>query len=210
MILYWLDLIGVAVFAASGAIAAQRRSLDLLGVVVIALVTAIGGGTLRDLLLGREPVFWVLDPTYIVVIAFAALTTVVLTRQNLLPERALQVADALGLALFSVAGARVAESLGHGGLICVVMGTITGVAGGMIRDVLCARIPMILRRGQIYATAAIVGVSLYWLLQWAGLPAPWPSLAGAAAVAGLRLAAIYWNVSLPVFSLPDTEVDDDG
>lgn len=205
MILYWLDLIGVAVFAASGAIAAQRRSLDLLGVIVIALVTAIGGGTLRDLLLGREPVFWVLDPTYIVVIVTAGLGTVVLTRQSLMPERALQVADALGLALFSVAGARVAEVMGHGGLICVVMGTITGVAGGMIRDVLCARIPMILRRGQIYATAAIVGVSLYWMLQWTGLPAPWPSLAGAATVAALRLAAIYWDLTLPVLSLPDTE-----
>ncbi len=208
MILYTLDLIGVAVFAASGAIAAQRRSLDLLGVVVIALVTAIGGGTLRDLLLGREPVFWVLDPTYVVVIVLAALLTVVASRRRPLPERALLIADALGLALFSVAGARVAEALGHGGLICVAMGTITGVAGGMLRDVLCNEIPVILRRGQIYATAAIAGVSAYWMLQWVGLVQPWPSLIGASTVAGLRLAAIVWNLTLPVFSLSDPSTDD--
>lgn len=203
MILYLLDLAGVAVFAVSGALAAGRRSLDLLGVIVIALVTAIGGGTLRDLLLGREAVFWVKNPTYIVVIVAAALTTVVISRWTRLPERSLLVADALGLALFSVAGARIAETFGHGGLICVVMGTITGCAGGMIRDVLCAQIPVILRRGQIYATAAIAGISLYWLLQSAGLEKPWPSLAGMCAVAAMRLAALSWDLRLPVFSLPD-------
>lgn len=207
MILYVLDLTGVAVFAISGALAAGRRSLDLLGVMVIALVTAIGGGTLRDLLLGREPVFWVNDPSYIVVIIAAALFTVLISRWRPLHERSLLVADALGLALFSVAGARVAEAAGHGGLICVVMGTITGCAGGMIRDVLCAQIPVILRRGQIYATAAIFGVTLYWLLQAAGFSQPWPSLAGMCAVAALRLAAIIWNLTLPVFSLPELPQD---
>lgn len=205
MILYLLDLAGVAVFAISGALAAGRRSLDLLGVIVVALVTAIGGGTLRDLLLGREPVFWVRDPTYIWVIIGAAVFTVTISRWRRLPERSLLVADALGLALFSVAGARIAEGLGHGGLVCVVMGTITGCAGGMIRDVLCAQIPVIMRRSQIYATAAIAGISLYWLLQSSGWPQPWPSLAGMSAVACLRLAAIVWDLNLPVFTLSDPD-----
>lgn len=203
--LYLLDLLGVAVFAISGALAAGRRSLDLLGVVVIGLVTAIGGGTLRDLLLGRQPVFWVQDPTYLVVIAAAALGTVVISRWRRVPERGLLIADALGLALFSIAGARIAEQAGHGGVVAVVMGTITGCAGGMIRDVLCAQIPVILRRGQIYATAAMAGISLYWLLQSHGLPPPWPSLIGIFAIAALRIAAIIWGISLPVFSLSEPD-----
>lgn len=199
MILYFLDLTGVAVFAMSGALAAGRKSLDLLGVIVIAVVTAIGGGTLRDLLIDR-PVFWLTDPAYLSVIVVAALFTLVWTRWMRPPEKALQLADAAGLALFTISGARIAESAGMPGLTVVVMGTITGVFGGVLRDVLCAEIPLILRRGNIYATAAIAGASAYLLLRDA-LPAPLPSLCGMGVVAGLRLAAIIWNLQLPVFSL---------
>ena len=111
-----LDLIGVAVFAISGALAAGRKGLDLIGVVVLALVTAIGGGTIRDVLLDRHPIFWLADPAYPLVITAAALATVVYARTWRPPESALLVADALGLALFSVAGAQIAERAGavHG------------------------------------------------------------------------------------------------
>ncbi len=197
-----LDFAGVAVFAISGALAAGRKSLDLLGVVVIALVTSIGGGTLRDLLLDRTA-FWIANPDFLITIIVAALATIVYTRFRRPPDKALQVADALGLALFSISGAQIAEASGFGGLIAVVMGTVTGVFGGVLRDVLCAEIPMILRKGNIYATAVIAGVSAYVVLQDAGVARPLAAGIGMTAIVGLRLAAIIWNLSLPVFTLTD-------
>src|SRR3954470_8047362 len=112
MILTLLSLVGVAVFAASGALAAGRKHFDLLGVAVIALVTSVGGGTLRDLLLDRHPIFWVSDPTHLTVILVAAGLTLAYVRFSKPPRASLAVADALGLALFSVSGAQVAEGKG--------------------------------------------------------------------------------------------------
>jgi uncharacterized membrane protein YeiH len=202
-LLGFLDFTGVAVFAASGALAAARKNLDLLGMVVIATVTAIGGGTLRDILLSR-PVFWLAQPAYLYVILVAALATVIYTRRFLPPDRALAILDALGLALFTIIGARVAEGLEHAGVVVVVMGTLTGVAGGVLRDVLTGEIPLILRKGQIYATAAIVGVLAYVALQ-AALDRALAGLAGMMIIAVLRLGAIAWNWTLPVFNVPGPE-----
>uniref|UniRef100_A0A0U3TY63 Putative membrane protein n=1 Tax=uncultured bacterium 50 TaxID=1748278 RepID=A0A0U3TY63_9BACT len=196
-----IEFAGVAVFAISGAVAAGRKSLDLLGVIVIAMVTATGGGTVRDLLLDRT-VFWIARPEFLVVIFGAALLTIPYVRYSRPPEKFLQIADALGLALFSIAGTRIALSLDAGSLIAVVMGTITGAFGGVLRDVLCNEIPMILRKGQIYATAAIVGCSLLVVLDRFGIAANVANAAGAATIALLRLAAIAFDLSLPVFSLP--------
>ncbi len=192
-----LEYAGVAVFAISGALAAARKSLDLLGVVIIATVTAIGGGTIRDLLLDRQ-VFWIAQPNYIYVILVAAAGTIVYTRRFRPPDRALAVADALGLAMFSILGAQVAEALEHSGVVVVLMGAITGVAGGVLRDVLSAEIPLILRRGQIYATAAIAGVVLYLLMQYFA-DRTVAALSGMACIAAIRLGAIVWNWTLPVF-----------
>jgi uncharacterized membrane protein YeiH len=195
-----LDLLGVAVFAASGALLAGRKRLDLFGVVVIALVTAIGGGTLRDVLLGVTPVFWVREPFYVVV---AALTAVgVMVGAPWLGPRPipLLVADACGLALFSVLGARLALVVVASPLIAVVMGVMTGVAGGIVRDVLCGEIPLILRQ-EVYATAALVGAGVYVGLTALGVGGHAPLWLGIAAGLGLRLAAIRWGFSLPVFVL---------
>lgn len=201
MAFYLLDLLGVAVFAISGALAAGRARLDLFGVVVIASITAIGGGTLRDVLLNRHPIFWIRDPIYVVVTALAALGTVAYVRVLGLPSQALMVADALGLALFAMAGAQITESAGLSPLIVVLMGTITGVAGGVLRDLLTAQVPLILRE-DVYATAAIAGIALYLSLARIGMPRPWPFAAGLVAIAGLRLSAIRWKLRLPVFSVP--------
>lgn len=201
MLLYVIDLLGATVFAVSGALAAGRKSLDLLGVVVIALVTAIGGGTIRDVLLDRHPVFWVEDPLYVPVIVAAALGTVAWTRWRSPPADTLLVADALGLGFFVIGGARIAESVGTAPVGVVVMGVITGVAGGMVRDVLTAEVPLILRRGELYATAAIAGAVAYLVLAGAGLPPPWPSLVGMGLIVCLRLAAVWLDLRLPVFSL---------
>ncbi len=202
MTIYILDLIGVAVFAISGALAAGRKSLDLLGVLVVAVVTAIGGGTLRDLLLDRHPIFWIADPTYLLVISVAALVTLVYVRLRRPPGNSLLIADAFGLALFTIMGARIAETAGLSPVIVVLMGTMTGVAGGVIRDVLSAEVPLILRR-DIYATAAIAGASLYLVVQAVGFERLTATLVGVAAIALLRLLAILRGLRLPIFQLPE-------
>jgi uncharacterized membrane protein YeiH len=165
MILYLLDLTGVAVFAVSGAIAAGRKHFDLLGVGVIASVTAIGGGTIRDVLLNRHPVFWIADPTYLLVTFSAAGLTLLYARFRMPPRASLLIADALGLALFTISGAQVAEARNLSGVIVVIMGTITGTAGGLLRDILSAEVPLLLRQADLYATAAIAGATAYLLLQ---------------------------------------------
>ncbi|MDB9528802.1 trimeric intracellular cation channel family protein [Oscillatoria sp. CS-180] len=205
MILYTLDMIGVAVFAVSGALAAGRKHLDLLGVMVIAVVTALGGGTLRDVLLDRSPVFWVQQPDYLIVAISAGLLTVIYTAFFKPPQRSLLIADACGLALFSLSGAQIAEAARLHGLIVILMGACSGVAGGLIRDVLLVEIPIILKRGNIYATAAIAGIALYLALQKMGIPNSGSMLVGMGTIVSLRLAAIMWGLSLPVYRLRDQE-----
>ncbi len=201
MLRYVIDLVGIAVFAVSGALAAGRKSLDLLGVLVLATVTAVGGGTIRDLLLGRLPIFWLTDPSYLLVILVSALATVAWARQRRVPEMTLQVADALGLALFSVAGAQIAMSRELPVASCVLLGTVTGAAGGMVRDILSAEVPLVLRKGNLYASAAIAGTLLYAGLERAGAADPLPALAGMILIAALRLVAIWRGLTLPVFSV---------
>jgi len=198
---YFLDLVGVAVFAVSGVLAARSRGLDLLGVIVIAAITAIGGGTLRDLLLNRYPIFWITDAQYLIVAITSALLTVGYVRVRPPPGNALLVADALGLALFALSGAQVAEAAQCPPIIVVLMGTMTGVAGGVLRDVLTAQVPLILRR-DIYATAAIVGVAIYLLLQAFGLQRSRAFGVGVVVVVALRLLAIRWGLQLPIFRMP--------
>lgn len=203
MVQHALDYAGVTVCAISGALAAGRRSLDLLGVVVIAIVTSVGGGTLRDLLLDRHPVFWIAHTGYLMVAVAAAFFTLAYVRFFKPPERLLLVADAFGLALFTISGARIAYDSGVDGAVVVMMAVITGVFGGVMRDVLCAEIPMILRKGHIYATASIAGASSFVLLKNIDVDASVPALTGMVIIVGLRLAAIVWNLELPVFSLQD-------
>jgi uncharacterized membrane protein YeiH len=203
VLLYLLDLIGVAVFAVSGALAAGRRGLDLLGVIVLGTVTAIGGGTIRDVLLDRHPIFWLVDPAYLTIIVVSTLLTVGYVRWRPPPNAALLVADALGLALFSVVGAQIAESAHVPALSGVLLGTVTGTAGGAVRDVLSAEVPLILRKGNLYASAAIAGTSTYFLLEAAGIDRGSASLAGMTVCAALRFAAIWWGLQLPVFELGD-------
>jgi uncharacterized membrane protein YeiH len=204
MILYLLSLLGVAVFAASGALAAGRKGFDWIGVGVISGVTAIGGGTIRDVLLDRHPIFWIADPLQLVVILGAAALTLLYVRFRRPPWSALLVADALGLALFAISGAQVAEQQGHPGIIVVLMGTITGSAGGVLRDILSGEVPLLLRNTEVlYATAAIAGVTVYLLAKTAGLlPTP-ATLLGVVTVAAIRFAAIFWRLRLPVFRLEE-------
>lgn len=199
--LFVLDLLGVAVFAISGALAAMRLSLDLFGVVVLAAVTAIGGGTLRDVLTDRHPVFWIADPRCLYVI-LGAVAVAVLGASVLSSERIpFLMADALGLGLFAISGAQTIEERNPPWIVTILMGTMTGVAGGVVRDVLSGIVPMLLRR-DIYATAAIAGVFLYLLIQKLGLARAWASIIAMLFIVALRLLSVAFNWQLPVFTLP--------
>jgi uncharacterized membrane protein YeiH len=207
LLLHVLDLFGVAVFAVSGALTAGRKRLDVFGVLVIAAVAAVGGGTLRDVLLGHRP-FWMADMTYLTVSSAAAIATILAARQGHFGRRrlfqALLVADAFGLALFAATGARVAHLAGVGPVVATFLGAMTGVAGGAMRDVLCAEVPLILRR-HIYATAALAGAGVYVLAAVAGVTPSIAIAAGATTAFVLRLAAIGWGLHLPVIDLSEGE-----
>ncbi len=197
--IYQLDLIGTAVFATAGVLSAGGKRMDLFGVVVVAMVSALGGGTLRDVILDVNPVFWVADPLYLYIAALAALLTFyAATHVSRIPPAIFLVADALGLAVFTIIGAHKAFDLGAPYIVVVIMGIMTGVAGGMLRDVLCAQIPLVLRR-EIYATACLVGGLMFVVLAHFHAPQSLLIPLPAAAVLVVRLAAIYWQVSLPVF-----------
>ena len=198
-----LDLIGIGVFAVSGALAAGRKRLDLLGVFVLASVTAIGGGTIRDLLLDRHPMFWLTDAAYLGVIVAAVAVTFAYVRWRRPPLVSLLVADALGLALFSIAGAQIAQNAGLPAVSVVLLGTMTGVGGGVIRDVLSAEIPFVLRRGNLYASAVIIGIVGYLMLESIGVARQPASLIGMGIIAASRFAAIRWEVQLPVLHVDE-------
>jgi uncharacterized membrane protein YeiH len=194
---YVLDLIGVAVFSASGVLAARDRDLDVFGVITVATLTAIGGGTLRDLLLSRYPIFWVTDPWYLVVIIVVALLTMVYVKVRAsAPGPYFLWADAFGLAFFTLSGASVAAAAHCPPLVVIVMGTMTGVTGGMLRDVVTAHVPLVMRR-EIYATAAIAGATIYLVLVWLSVQQQVAFIVGAAVVFVLRLLAIRYGLHLP-------------
>ena len=200
-LLYFIDLFGTAVFAISGVLLAGRLKMDPFGVIVLASVTAIGGGTIRDMALGATPVFWVKDTLYIGNILVTCLITIIVVRR---PKRlawwVLPVCDAIGLAVF--VGIGVDKALQHQSspMIAVIMGVITGCGGGIIRDVLAREIPMILR-SEIYATACIAGGVIQTLALETDMNKDSALLAGILSTLIIRLGAIKWHLSLPTFAL---------
>ena len=193
--LVWLDFFGVFVFAVSGALAADRRGMDLFGFVVIALLPAVGGGTVRDIVLG-VPVFWVQDPSYLWLILAAALLTFAAARQILRVERWLLWADAIGLSVFSAAGAAKALAITGSPVISVAMGVVTAVLGGIIRDTVCNELPLVLRQ-DVYATAAFAGALTLVLLVTFAVPDSLALWLGAGVCFLVRAAAMVWGWSLP-------------
>ena len=193
-----LDLFGLAVFAVTGALVASRKQMDIVGFALLATVTGIGGGTLRDLLLGFSPVFWVHQPIYVLIcVAVAAL--VFFTAH--IPEsryRLLLWLDALGLSVFCVVGADKAMEAGTGAFIAIVMGVITATFGGLVRDVLGGEIPVILRK-EIYASAALAGSAAVVGGVMAGLPTAAATFAGFAICLVIRGLALQRGWSLPVY-----------
>jgi len=195
-ILYILDLVGTAAFAASGAWIGVRKHMDLFGVLVLGTVTAVGGGTLRDLLLGDIPPFSMNDERYIS-IAIAVSVAVFANRNRFKTfEKPLLYFDAIGLGTFVVIGTTKAIDFQLGALSAVLMGVMTGTAGGMMRDLLANQVPLILRR-EIYASACIAGGMFLVLLEQLGTSRPTAALLAAVTVIVVRLLAIQYDWSLP-------------
>ncbi|QQE67063.1 hypothetical protein GFS31_37700 [Leptolyngbya sp. BL0902] len=196
MMEYILAQVGVAVFAISGVLSAARQRLDIFSVVVVGLLTAIGGGTLRDVILD-VPVFWLLDLTAFWVALGASFATFLGFRFILkLPPRLLSYLDAMGVALFSVQAIDKTLSLEHPAAVAVVMGLITSIAGGILRDVVTHRPTMLLSR-ELYATPIVFGGILYVLLLKT-LPAPLGRLVAMGLIFGIRAVAIRWQLFLPL------------
>jgi uncharacterized membrane protein YeiH len=196
---YYLEHFGVTVGAISGVLAARGKQVDLFGVLVLAIVTALGGGTVRDVLLGSHPIFWISDQIYLVNAAVSAVVMFYLVRFHDLPVMALLVADAFVLALFTMIGTRKGVTLGIPTSICVMMGVTTGVAGGILRDLLIGEIPLVFRREIfLYATAAFGGASCFVLLHQYGVNAQGNAIVSTVVTLLLRLAGIRWRIRLPM------------
>jgi uncharacterized membrane protein YeiH len=194
-----LDFFGVAVFAITGAMAAGRKHMDLFGVVVLANVTAVGGGTLRDIILDAGPVFWVARPAYVWLASLTATIFFYLPRNIRFPKTMLITADAMGLSVFTAIGAGKALALGFPVTGSLVVGVMTGVAGGMIRDMVSGEVPLILRN-EIYATASLAGAVVLAVLFFRCPRASVPL--SMLVTFGLRMLAAKYNFSLPVFKPP--------
>jgi uncharacterized membrane protein YeiH len=194
LLLTWLNVAGICVFAASGTLAAVRKRLDFIAACFFALITATGGGTLRDVLIGA-PIFWMRDavPVILCVLVAGAAWLVPL---RWWPERALEWFDAVGLAAYSVYGAGKAMEYGIGPIPAIAAGITTACLGGVIRDIM-ASVPSVLMRHELYVTASLVAAGVFVGPQAIGLPSPGPGLIGAGAGFALRGAAIRWKLALP-------------
>lgn len=194
-----LEHFGIAVAAITGVLAARGKRIDLFGVLVLALVTAYGGGTVRDVLVGDLPPVWLRSPAYLLNATLTALVTFFVVRLRSLPERVLLIADAFALALFTMIGVRKGITLDFTPSVAILLGIITGVAGGILRDVLLGEVPLVFRREiHLYATAALGGAALYVGLHAVGIAEEIATTTGVVLTLALRLAGIRWKLSLPL------------
>ncbi|MFS8976049.1 trimeric intracellular cation channel family protein [Cupriavidus necator] len=199
LILHIMEVIGVLAFAVSGVVDARKQRLDVVGTFVVAFVTAFGGGTVRDVLLDRRPFYWVDHEGYVLLIfalSFGA-SFVLRVLSRVANERTLIVADAIGLGLFSVTGASLALVAQMTPTVAVMMGIISAVFGGVVRDVLCNEVPMILRDRSPYATCSFIGCWIYVGLTWLEIRQEAALLTGAVAIIAMRLVSVRYDWKLP-------------
>ena len=197
--LTFIYLVAITAEAMSGALAAGRRSMDIFGVAVVAFVTALGGGTVRDLILGHYPIGWTQHPPYIYLVIGAGLLTIVVAPYMHRLKRTFLVLDALGLVAFSLIGCDVALQMNYPVAVVIMVGMITGIFGGILRDVLCAQVPVVFQR-EIYAIVSLAVCGLFLSLRALGVDQELNTVISFAAGLSLRLAAIYFSWSLPTFA----------
>lgn len=200
-ILILLDYIGTMVFAMSGVLTAAEKRLDLFGAMFIGVVTAIGGGTTRDLLIGVTPVTWLSMPIYLYLILGAILVAMLFRKVLIKWRRTLFIFDTIGIGVFTIIGLEKALAIGVNPGVAVLMGVTSAVVGGVIRDTLTNEVPLIFQR-EIYATACIAGALVYLLLRYAGLDPALNQLLTAGVIIAIRLLSIRFNWSMPILSMP--------
>jgi len=195
-LLYWVGMAAVAVNALTGVLDSARKRMDLIGALLVAVATALGGGTVRDLLLDRN-VFWVVDETYLVAALGTGVLAFFVVRRRHLPANLFLIPDAIGLALFTIVGTQVALQWHTPWLAASLMGVITGVVGGVLRDILCNDVPSVFLQGELYATAAWLGALSLILLQAAGMAPVTAAWVAMGIVLLLRLLALRFKLTLP-------------
>jgi uncharacterized membrane protein YeiH len=196
MFYFLMDLLGTVAFAISGVLVAMDKRLDLFGVFIIAFVTSVGGGTLRDLLIGNTPVAWMLQSTYIFTILGAVILAIVFREKLRYLRKSLFLFDTIGIGLYTMVGIEKGLNANLLPVMCIVLGTITASFGGVIRDILCNEIPVIFRK-EIYATACVLGGLSYFLLRKLPLGDEYVYLASILIVIGIRLVAVKYKIALP-------------
>tara|TARA_R110000868_G_scaffold394797_3_gene666222 strand:+ start:214 stop:819 length:606 start_codon:yes stop_codon:yes gene_type:complete len=196
MFYFIIDILGTIAFAISGVMVAMDKKLDLFGVFIIAFVTAVGGGTLRDLLIGNTPVAWLKDSTFLITILCAVIFAIVFRSKLKYVRRSLFLFDTIGIGLYTMVGIQKGLLIGLSPVMCIGLGTITASFGGVIRDILCNEIPVIFRK-EIYATACILGGVGYFLLEKLPITEAYPYVGGIIIVIGIRLLAVRFKIALP-------------
>ncbi len=197
-----IDILGTIAFAISGVLVALNKKMDPFGVLIIAFVTAVGGGTLRDVMIGVEPVSWITNMTYVYVIIGATVFAVVLRNKINYLRTSLFLFDTIGIGLYTVVGIETGLKAGLHPVICIALGTVTACFGGVIRDILCNEIPVIFRK-EIYATACIIGGLIYFLLRKFMADTNLIVVVAIIVVIVIRLIAVKFKISLPSLYKPE-------
>ena len=197
---YLLDIIGTMAFALSGALTAMNKRLDPFGILIIAFVTAVGGGTLRDVLIGRTPVGWMLNLNYVYVIFIGYILAILFRKRFDKLRKSLFLFDTVGLGVFTLIGLEKGISIGLHPIICTALGTMTACFGGVIRDILCNEIPVIFRK-EIYATICILGAIVFFMLKKGNFPDELIQLVTSLVIIIVRLLVVKFNWSLPTLDL---------
>ncbi|MBT2161704.1 trimeric intracellular cation channel family protein [Zobellia barbeyronii] len=197
MFYFLIDILGTIAFAISGVLVAMDKKLDLFGIFIISFVTAVGGGTLRDMLIGNTPVLWMREPIYITVIAGSVIFSVIFVKQLKYLRRTLFLFDTIGIGLFTMLGIEKGLAADLLPVMCIALGTITACFGGVIRDMLCNEIPVIFRRKEIYATACIMGGISYFILVLLPFDAAYAYVGAIMIIIITRLLAVKFGIALP-------------